>query len=54
MYVSDKYQIQDSGQHWEGRGMKEGRECNMKDVLGTLIEFVMLYFFLFYVFIFDK
>lgn len=32
MYVSDKYQIHNSGQHWEGGRVKE---YNLKNVQGT-------------------
>lgn len=43
--MSDKHQIQDHGQHWENRSVKEGRDCNSKDIQVTLNDFVMLYYF---------
>lgn len=45
MYMSDECQIQDCGQHWESRKVKEGRDCNLQEVQVTLIDFVMLYYF---------
>lgn len=41
--VSDKYQIQDNGQHWESGRVKGARGVISRKFKGLSLEFVMLY-----------